>query len=179
MAIGTYDYMAPEQALNKQVDGRTDIYSMGITLYEMLTGDVPFQCDSELAVQMAHLNERPRNPIECNPAIPESVADVVLRALEKDPANRFATTEEFIRALPRLSDASGQMPRQTSPGSGTVIDTEALAGCRRRLRDGVRRASRRAGLRLRRRRLFRLRRHLLRHSRYGRSSSQRDSSRRL
>ena len=57
MAIGTYDYMAPEQALNQKVDGRTDIYSMGITLYEMLTGDVPFLCDSELAVQMAHLNE--------------------------------------------------------------------------------------------------------------------------
>ncbi len=127
-AIGTCLYMAPEQVLGKTVDARTDIYSMGITLYEMLTGEVPFNFDSEFAVQQAHVQQPPASPTVHNRLIAPAVAEVVLRAIEKDPACRFQSAEEFIRAIPRVGDTGQVAVVQGSGNGGTVWDGASHAG---------------------------------------------------
>jgi eukaryotic-like serine/threonine-protein kinase len=103
-AIGTYCYMAPEQIEGEPVDARTDIYSMGVTLYELLTGRVPFDFASDFAIQNAHVKIVPTSPMVHNPKIPKALAAVVMRALEKKPADRFQNAKEFINAFPDLSD---------------------------------------------------------------------------
>jgi serine/threonine-protein kinase len=99
--MGTPQYMSPEQAAGQTVDGRSDLYSLGIVMYEMLSGDVPFNDKSLTAIIIKHMNEAPQPPSLKNPAarIPEALEATVLRCLEKDPANRFQTAEEFTAAL--------------------------------------------------------------------------------
>ncbi|MFQ3590067.1 MAG: protein kinase, partial [Chloracidobacterium sp.] len=97
--VGTLEYMSPEQIQGKETDARSDIYSLGILLYEMLTGRVPFAADSEYALLQAHIQASPPPPRVFTPDIPEIVAQVVLRALEKDPNRRFQTAGEFKLAL--------------------------------------------------------------------------------
>jgi serine/threonine-protein kinase len=97
-AIGTCLYMAPEQ-IRGSVDARTDIYAMGVTLYELLAGRVPFQGSSEYDIQTAHIIQDPEPPDRFYPHIPRAVTEAVLRALAKNPAARFQTAEEFSMAL--------------------------------------------------------------------------------
>lgn len=97
--MGTPDYMAPEQAQGTDVDHRADIYSLGAVLYEMVTGHVLFDSDSSVVVLVKHMTEPPRPPREHNPALPVEVENVILTALEKDPARRYQTTDEFVAAL--------------------------------------------------------------------------------
>ncbi len=97
--VGTLEYMSPEQIQGKEADARSDIYALGILLYEMLTGRVPFVADSEYALLQAHIHNPPPPPQVFTPSIPETVAQVVLHALEKDPQRRFQTAEEFKLAL--------------------------------------------------------------------------------
>ncbi|MFC2141894.1 protein kinase [Acidobacteriota bacterium] len=87
--IGTPEYMSPEQAEAKEIDQRTDIYSLGVILYEMVTGQLPFEGDTPLAVAMKHKGEPPKDPQELNPQIPEDLSRVILRCLEKDKEDRF------------------------------------------------------------------------------------------
>jgi serine/threonine protein kinase len=108
-AIGTFCYMAPEQIRGLAVDARSDIYSMGITLYEMLTGRVPFDFQSDFEIQSAHVHTPPTPPMVHNPNIPTAVGAAVMRALAKNPDERFASAGEFIRALPDLSLASAKV----------------------------------------------------------------------
>jgi serine/threonine-protein kinase len=91
--------MSPEQVRGGTVDGRTDIYSFGVTLYEMLTGRKPFQADTSYSVLNAQLNEAPTPPVQWNNALSPELNDIVLRAMAKDPANRFQSAEEFRNAL--------------------------------------------------------------------------------
>ena len=97
--MGTAWYMAPEQVTNKGVDIRSDIYALGITLYEMLSGHVPFESDSDYQVMTDHVNTPPPPPTQFYPYIPQGVVNAVLKALAKDPGARFQTTEEFGAAL--------------------------------------------------------------------------------
>lgn len=97
--MGTPDYMAPEQAQGTDVDHRADIYSLGAVLYEMVTGHVLFESESSVVVLVKHMTEPPRPPREHNPDLPREVENVILTALEKDPARRYQTTDEFITAL--------------------------------------------------------------------------------
>jgi serine/threonine-protein kinase len=97
--MGTAWYMPPEQVMNRGVDIRSDIYALGITLYEMLAGRVPFDGDSDYQVMTAQVNTPPPPPTQFYPYIPLGVVNAVLRALEKDPNARFQTTEEFGAAL--------------------------------------------------------------------------------
>ncbi len=102
MLVGTPAYMSPEQcqgARGDQLDGRTDLYSVGIVLYEMLTGAVPFSAKTPVALLLAHMQERPRDPRRVRPDLPRPLVDVVFRALEKDPAQRFQSAEEMRDAL--------------------------------------------------------------------------------
>ena len=97
--MGSVYYMSPEQVRGGTVDGRSDLYSFGVTLYEMLTGHKPFQADTSYSVLNAHLNQPPTPLTELDPAIPPQLNAIVLRALAKAPEDRFQTAEEFRGAL--------------------------------------------------------------------------------
>jgi len=102
--VGTVCYMSPEQVLNKPTDIRSDIYSLGVTLYEILTEHVPFHADSEFHMMHAHVNTPPPPPTGFNARIPSVVENAVLKALAKDPDERFQTVEEFAVALGQPQD---------------------------------------------------------------------------
>ncbi len=97
--LGTAQYLSPEQAQGLPVTAASDIYSIGVLLYEALTARVPFEGDSPVTVALKQVSERPRPPSELNPAVSRALDAVVLKALAKDPANRFASAEEFDQAL--------------------------------------------------------------------------------
>jgi serine/threonine protein kinase len=97
--MGTLNYMAPEQGLQGQSDVRSDIYSLGIVFYEMLTKRVPFDADTPLAVLMKHLNDPLPLPRKIEPAVPESLERVVLKALAKQPGDRYQDANEMKKAL--------------------------------------------------------------------------------
>lgn len=98
-AIGTVYYISPEQASGKPTDFRADLYSVGILLYEMATGKLPFVHENALNVAMMQVNDIPVPPIEINPAIPQGLNQVILRAMEKDPDKRFPSAHSMLKAL--------------------------------------------------------------------------------
>src|SRR6476619_6118139 len=100
--VGTAQYLSPEQARGAPVDARSDLYSLGIVLYEMLTGKVPFSGDSAIEIAMKHLNDAPKPPSKIRPEIPEELDQGVLRALAKNPEDRYQTAEEFSEDLHRV-----------------------------------------------------------------------------
>jgi len=115
--IGTPTYMSPEQVVgNEPVDARTDVYSAGVVLYEVVTGKPPFQGTNGFAVMLAHCNTPPVPPIEINPEIGERLNRVILTALEKEPARRFPTSAEFEQAIAEaMADPSGGPIRVPRP----------------------------------------------------------------
>ena len=104
--MGTLSYMSPEQVKSpKNVDARSDVYSLGATLYEMATGQLPFEADSEFEVQRKIVYEAPRRPRELSPGLPGSLEAVIERAMAKGPSERFQSCEEFREALGDSSTA--------------------------------------------------------------------------
>jgi serine/threonine protein kinase len=99
MMLGTPDYMAPEQAQGLEVDGRADIYALGVTLFEMLTGQHPYEGESPLSVVLRHINEPMPRPSEINSAVPPALDEVVARATAKSPDERYQRAGEMARAL--------------------------------------------------------------------------------
>ena len=97
--VGTSNYIAPEQATGQPVDVRTDVYSLGAVLFELLTGDVPFEGDSFVAVAMQHLHQPAPSVLDRRGDVPSRLALAVDRALEKDPADRFASMDELAKEL--------------------------------------------------------------------------------
>ena len=97
--LGTSNYIAPEQARGDPVDGATDVYSLGVVLFELLTGEVPFPGDTFVAVAMRHVSEPPPSVLDRRPDVPPRVAHAIDRALEKDPADRFPTMDAFAAEL--------------------------------------------------------------------------------
>jgi serine/threonine protein kinase/tetratricopeptide (TPR) repeat protein len=102
VVIGTPQYMSPEQVEAREIDARTDLYSLGIILYEMLTGRVPFDGDTPLSVAMKQKLEQPRDPRELNAAIPPDLGRVILKCLEKDKSRRYKSAEELHGDLVRI-----------------------------------------------------------------------------
>lgn len=113
IGMGTPDYMSPEQAQGLPGDGRADLYSLGATLYEMVTGRPPFQADSLMAVVVKHITEPPVPPRQLNPSLPGALESAILTALAKDPADRFQTAEAMVAAVVR--------------GAGPVVGREAMS----------------------------------------------------
>ena len=122
-SLGTPHYMAPEQAIGEEVDGRADIYALGVILYEMLVGDVPFNAASAPAILVMHLNDAPEPPSRRRPdlAIPPALEAIALRCLEKDPGQRFQTAEEFSEALERAVPAGIPVALGPAPDAATAV----------------------------------------------------------
>ena len=97
--LGTAQYLAPEQAKGEPVDERSDLYSVGVVFYEMLTGALPFRGDSAVTVALKHVSEQPPEPAEIVPGLPYSLNQIVLKALAKDPDQRYRTAAEFSADL--------------------------------------------------------------------------------
>lgn len=113
--MGTLNYMAPEQGLNNQSDARSDIYSLGIVFYEMLTGRTPFEADTPLAILMKHINDPLPLPRSIDPSIPEPFERVVLKALAKRPEDRYQSAEDMARALRAAAEEAGvELPERVS-----------------------------------------------------------------
>jgi hypothetical protein len=134
--MGTAFYMPPEQVLNRGVDIRSDIYSLGVTLYEMLTANVPFNGDSDYQIMTDHVNAPPPLPTKFYPYIPLGLQNAVLKALEKKPDSRFQTVEEFGAALeqpdtfgvapvaaPAAAPVPPSAPAPPAPRRATVVET--------------------------------------------------------
>ena len=105
--LGTPQYMSPEQAQGLDIDSRTDVYSLGVVLYELVVGRVPFLADSAYAIIHKQIYAAPPDPTTLNPDVPPAVAAVLLQALEKDPADRYPTAGELIDAFEDAIHASG------------------------------------------------------------------------
>lgn len=103
--VGTPEYMSPEQAEAREADHQSDIYSMGIILFEMLTGRVPFEGDSPLGIAVKHKLEKPPIPKKCNPDIPDDLNRIILKCLEKDKNQRYQNTEELLHDLSAVEKA--------------------------------------------------------------------------
>ncbi len=114
--MGTPHYMSPEQALGKPVDGRSDIYALGIILYELLAGQAPFTADSPLAVLHQHVHESPRPLLDARPDLNPLTFRTVEVCLQKDPADRFQTAEQLVVALQNASlEERGKTPTAVMP----------------------------------------------------------------
>ncbi len=116
--LGSLNYMSPEQVRGEPVDQRSDLYSMGVSLYEMVTGQLPFRGHSNYSVMSAHLQETPQAPIVVRPGLPQGLSDIVLMAMAKDPKDRFQSAEAFSNALKSVMPAGAA--GFVSPIPGTV-----------------------------------------------------------
>ena len=101
-AIGSVHYIAPEQARGDVTDGKTDIYSVGVMLYEMLTGKLPFDSDSAVSVALMQLQSTPKRPREINPGIPIGLEQITLKAMQKQPSDRYASAAEMLSDIERF-----------------------------------------------------------------------------
>lgn len=100
--IGSVHYFSPEHAKGGNTDAKSDLYSLGVVIYEMVTGRVPFDADTAVSVALKHMQEKPIEPIALNPAIPQSLNDLIMKAMEKDPSMRYVTATEMIEDLDKI-----------------------------------------------------------------------------
>jgi hypothetical protein len=120
--LGSIGYMSPEQVKGEPTDARSDLYSVGICLYEFVTGRRPFVANSEYSIMAAHLNQTPKPPLELNPGLPSALNEIILMAIAKDAAKRFQTADAFANALssvPASSAVAPTVPRTPLAGGST------------------------------------------------------------
>src|SRR5918995_3511909 len=126
--LGTAHYISPEQAMGEHVGSASDLYSLGVVLYEMLTGELPFDADTPIGIAMKHVNGHLRPPQDLNPSIPDGINAITLRLLAKNPEDRYAGDSELIEDLERVSagldpaGATTEMMTHAMPAATTRIN---------------------------------------------------------
>ena len=133
--LGTTDYVSPEQAMGEDVDERSDVYSLGIVLYEMLVGDVPFQAETQVGVAMKHVNEPLPDVQVARPDVSAAVASVIDRATTKDPRDRYESVGQMVR------DLEATLEIEAARGGGTTGEATTVLDSVRKKRGGRRRIS--------------------------------------
>ncbi len=128
--LGSLNYMPPEQVRGEAADARSDIYSFGVSLYEMLTGKLPFKSDSQYSLMTAHLNDTPPEPITLRGDLPAGLNQIIMMAIAKNPANRFQSADAFRAALSSVevsqlpaSNTTSVTPTPKPSGATTLVDT--------------------------------------------------------
>ena len=112
LVLGTVGYMSPEQAMGRRAGPRSDLYSLGVVLYEMLVGSLPYEADTPVAVAVRHIHEPPRHPRQANPAVPEALDAITVRLLAKDPGDRYPEAAALASDLERF--LSGEEPLEAT-----------------------------------------------------------------
>jgi len=128
--LGSLHYMSPEQVRGAEADARSDIYSLGAVLYELATGKRPFDGEGAFAIMASQVNEPPVPPMEVEPGLPQPLNSAILRSLEKDPAQRFPSAEEFLQALVPVHNITASSRPASSPSilrSRVVVALVSLA----------------------------------------------------
>ena len=125
MVVGTPQYFSPEQARGLQLDGRADIYSLGVTLFKSATGSLPFQGTDWYEIARQHVEDKPPKPRSINPNLSRELEDVILQCLEKDPADRFPSGESLCEELVRVLQERGETATIRTSGMST---TDTLSG---------------------------------------------------
>lgn len=113
--LGTAHYLSPEQAMGEPVGPSSDIYSLGVVLYEMLTGELPYDAETPIGIAMKHVNGHLREPVEVDPSIPQGINDIAMKMLARDPEDRYHDTAQLIADLSQVSEGfepSGATTRQ-------------------------------------------------------------------
>ena len=122
-AVGTIYYISPEQAKGKKIDSRSDLYSLGVMFYEMVTGKLPFLAENSYGIMHKHINDAPIPPTKLNPRLPLGVEQIILTAMEKAPENRYQTAPQMIRHIYRIqSDPTTNFPAQKPMRTPTSED---------------------------------------------------------
>lgn len=127
--LGTPSYLSPEQGMGERVDYRSDIYSLGVLLYQMVTGDVPFKADTPMGVIFKHVHEPPVLPLDAEPRLPESLERTILRALAKKPEDRFGSSSDMVSSLGAIAAQpipSSPMPDAPHADSADASTTEVI-----------------------------------------------------
>ena len=135
--MGSLYYMSPEQVRGEVVDYRSDLYSVGVSLYEMVTGQRPFQSDSDVAIMAAHLQQMPKPPIELRPGLPKALSDIIMTAMAKNPVQRFESAAVFCDALKSVATTdtlAKRGPQEVStasmhPVESTLSSSYCLSYC--------------------------------------------------
>jgi eukaryotic-like serine/threonine-protein kinase len=118
--LGSLNYMPPEQVKGEPADARSDLYSLGVALYEMVTDRLPFQGDSSYSLMAAHLNEQPKPPNAYCSNLPETLNQIILMAMEKDPARRFQSADAFRNALKSVGGGASVATQPAAPAMTPV-----------------------------------------------------------
>lgn len=121
--IGTPAYMSPEQALGQAGDERCDLYSLGVLLFQMTTGQLPYAADTPLAVVMKHVNDPTPLPVSFNPEVPTSLQEIILKAMAKDPDDRYQTADEMAEGLRNVDLTGAAVKVAPTPPETTVAAT--------------------------------------------------------
>ena len=125
--IGSVHYFSPEQAKGGYTDAKSDIYSLGVVMYEMLTGKVPFDADTSVSVALKHMQEQPIPPMEINENIPKAVNDIILKAMEKEPMARYQTATAMLKDLAKaLKDPDGEFVEEEDFDDGLTRRMDAI-----------------------------------------------------
>ena len=122
--VGTVEYMSPEQALANKLDARSDLFTIGLIFYELLTGNIPYKADSALASLIKRTQERAVPVAELDPSIPKALSDIVVKCLERDPAQRYQTAQEIID---RLDEFEGRRSSTTTLAAPWIPSKRSMA----------------------------------------------------